>query len=244
MTNVDNSDTKYTINNETITTRAIYTSEHSSAPLVVFLVLMIMCHTTLAQVHWVCHLHAMLHMCRSPWSSPTPFLLQPVLLPSSSSPLSWCTLTCTPTSTTWTADLIPSSSHDSRKSLEGDEVTHVPSPCVTSRMVGSVLEEDDGLRSCLIELQSFPLSKIDVDPIHGILMFLPCFVHVLCTTWCSQVDRVKDPYVLCPWDPQANRILSVCCSNFVLPISILNWWWNVNWLHIRHDRCTWRNRPE
>ena len=40
----------------TITTRTICTSEHSSAPLVVFLVLMIMCHTTLAQVHWVCHL--------------------------------------------------------------------------------------------------------------------------------------------------------------------------------------------
>ena len=34
----------------TITTRAICTSEHSSAPLVVFPVLMIMCHTTLAQV--------------------------------------------------------------------------------------------------------------------------------------------------------------------------------------------------
>ena len=34
----------------TITTRAICTSEHSSAPLVVFHVSLMMCHTTLAQV--------------------------------------------------------------------------------------------------------------------------------------------------------------------------------------------------
>ena len=34
----------------TITTRTICTSEHSSAPLVVFHVSLIMCHTTLAQV--------------------------------------------------------------------------------------------------------------------------------------------------------------------------------------------------
>ena len=39
-----------------ITTRAICTSEHSSAPLVVFHVSLMMCHTTLAQVHWVFHL--------------------------------------------------------------------------------------------------------------------------------------------------------------------------------------------
>ena len=47
------------------------------------------------------------------------------------------------------------------------------------------------VRSCLIELQSFPQSKIDVDPIHRILMFLPCFVPVLCRTRCFQVDRVR-----------------------------------------------------
>ena len=54
----------------------------------------------------------------------------------------------------------------------------------------------------------------------------------------------QDPCVLCPWDPQAERILSVFCSNFDLPVSILNWWWNVHWLHIQRDKCTWRNRPE
>ena len=55
----------------------------------------------LAQVHWVCHLHAMLHMCGSPWSSPTSLSTSTCPSPSSSTPLSWCTLTCTPTSTTW-----------------------------------------------------------------------------------------------------------------------------------------------
>ena len=50
MTYMDiNNDTKSTTT-RTSTTRAICTSEHRSAPLVVFLVLMIMCHTTLAQV--------------------------------------------------------------------------------------------------------------------------------------------------------------------------------------------------
>ena len=32
--------------------------------------------------------------------------------------------------------------------------------------------------------------------------------------------------------------------NFFLPVSILNWWWNVNWLHIRCDECTRRNCSE
>ena len=42
------------------------------------------------------------HMCGSLWPHLPPFLLQHVLLPSSSTPLSWCTLSRTPTSTTWT----------------------------------------------------------------------------------------------------------------------------------------------
>ena len=41
-----------------------------------------------------------------------------------------------------------------------------------------------------------------------------------------------------------SRILSVFCSNFVLPVSILNSWWSVNWVHIRCDKCTRRNRLE
>ena len=54
----------------------------------------------------------------------------------------------------------------------------------------------------------------------------------------------QDPYGFCPWDPQTERRLSVCCSKFVLPVSIPNWWWNVNWLHIRHDKCTGRSCSE
>ena len=40
--------------------------------------------------------------------------------------------------------------------------------------------KNDGDRSSLIELQTFLQSKIDVDPIHRVLMFLPRFMHVLC----------------------------------------------------------------
>ena len=50
--------------------------------------------------------------------------------------------------------------------------------------------KNDGVRSCLIELQSFLQSKIEVDPLHRVLMFLPCFVHVLCNTRCFQVNLV------------------------------------------------------
>ena len=51
--------------------------------------------------------------------------------------------------------------------------------------------KDNGVRSCLMELQSFLQSKIDVDPKYSVLMLLPCFVHVLCKTRCFQVDRVR-----------------------------------------------------
>ena len=51
--------------------------------------------------------------------------------------------------------------------------------------------KNDGVRSCLTELQSFLHNKIGVDPIHRVLMFLPCLMHVLCKTWCFQIGRVK-----------------------------------------------------
>ena len=51
--------------------------------------------------------------------------------------------------------------------------------------------KNDSVRSCLIELQSFLQSKIDVDPIYRVLMFLPCFMHVLCMTRFIQVDRIR-----------------------------------------------------
>ena len=38
--------------------------------------------------------------------------------------------------------------------------------------------------------------------------------------------------------------LSVFYSNSGFPTSILNLWWNINWLHIRCDECARRNCPE
>ena len=66
-----------------------------------------------------------------------------------------------------------------------------PSEQLSDTISWACFVKNDGVRSCLIELQSFLQSKIDVDPIHRILMFLPCFVHVLCKTRCFQVDRVR-----------------------------------------------------
>ena len=51
--------------------------------------------------------------------------------------------------------------------------------------------KNDGVWSCLIERQSFLQSKIDVDPIYRVQMFLPCCMHVICKTRCFQVDLVR-----------------------------------------------------
>ena len=56
--------------------------------------------------------------------------------------------------------------------------------------------KNDGVRSSLIELQSFPHSKIDVDPKKCLLMSLPCFMHVLCMTRYTQVDRIRIPVTI------------------------------------------------
>ena len=51
--------------------------------------------------------------------------------------------------------------------------------------------KNDGVRSRLIELQSFHQSKFDVDPMHRVLMFLPLFLLVPCETRCFQVNFVR-----------------------------------------------------
>ena len=38
--------------------------------------------------------------------------------------------------------------------------------------------KDDCVRSCLIELKSFLLSKLFIDPIHRVLVSFPCFLFV------------------------------------------------------------------
>ena len=45
--------------------------------------------------------------------------------------------------------------------------------------------KDDCVRSCLIELKSFLLSKLFFDPIHGVLMSFPLF------TACTMQDVVR-----------------------------------------------------
>ena len=102
--------------------------------------------------------------------------------------------------------------------------------------------KNDCVRSSLVELQSFPQSKIDDDILRSDVssMLYACIVHDADHSSRS----CQDPYDSCPWDPQAERILPVCCSNFDHQVSIPNWWWNVNWLHIRHDKCTGRSCSE
>ena len=51
--------------------------------------------------------------------------------------------------------------------------------------------KDDCVRSCLIELQSFPLSKLYIDPIHRVLVSFPRFLLVPCKTWFGQVKLVR-----------------------------------------------------
>ena len=75
----------------------------------------------------------------------------------------------------------------------------------------------------------------------------PCFAVSSTFSACTKQDAVHpgpDLCVPCSLDPQTWTIPSVFCSNFVLLVSILNSWWSVNWLHIKCDKCTRRNRSE
>ena len=51
--------------------------------------------------------------------------------------------------------------------------------------------KDDCVRSCLIELESFLLSKFYVDPIHRVFIVLPLFLLVPCKTQCFQVNVIR-----------------------------------------------------
>ena len=51
--------------------------------------------------------------------------------------------------------------------------------------------KDDSVRSCLIELQSFLLSKFYVDQIHRFLVSFPLLLCVPCKTWCVQVNLIR-----------------------------------------------------
>ena len=95
--------------------------------------------------------------------------------------------------------------------------------------------KNDSVRSCLIELQSVLQSKVDVDPIYRVLMFLPCFVHVLCKTRCFPKSIVSGSLCSLSIGSTGSKNTVSRLLKFFLPVSILNWWWNVNSLHIRRD---------
>ena len=120
---------------------------------------------------------------------------------------------------------IVSSNHVSKKSLESDEVCR-----------------RGWLRSILFDRTSIlSVEQAVCDEIHSILMSLPCFPHVLCKTRCFQLDRVK-MLVFFVQRIHKQKEYSVCCSTFVVLVSILDSWWSVNWLLFLHDKCTWRYR--
>ena len=75
-------------------------------------------------------------------------------------------------------------------------------------------------------------------------MFLPRFLLVPSKTRCIQVTFI---WIFVFLVHLIHRREEYCLSVFQILsslVSILNSWWNVNWLHIRCDKCTRRNRPE
>ena len=56
--------------------------------------------------------------------------------------------------------------------------------------------KNGSVRSCLMELKSFLLSKFYVDPIHRVLMFLPLFLLVPSKTRCSQSSGINPEFVM------------------------------------------------
>ena len=78
-------------------------------------------------------------------------------------------------------------------------------------------------------------------PYPGVFSISACTMQDV--VWSNQaLADLCDP---CSWDSQPWRIPSVFpCLNFVLPVSILNFWWSVNWPHIQYYKCTQRNCSE
>ena len=82
--------------------------------------------------------------------------------------------------------------------------------------------KDDCVTSCLVVLQSFPLSKMFFDPIHRILVPFPLLL-VRCKTWFGQIKLLRIPVILIHGIHGCKEYrLSFPALNFVLPLSILN----------------------
>ena len=104
--------------------------------------------------------------------------------------------------------------------------------------------KDDCVRSGLIELKSFLLSKFYVDPIHRVLMSLPLFLLVPCKTRCFQVNFVRISVFFVHRIHRRKKYRLSFPQIWSTPVSILNLWWSVNCWHIRCDTCTRRNCSE
>ena len=102
MTNVDNSDTTYTNKNDTNNHNAHDLHKWAQQRAVSVSCPHHVSHHIGSSRPWVCHPHAMSHMCCHPWFSSTSLSTSTCTSPSSSFSPSSCTLTCTPTWTTWT----------------------------------------------------------------------------------------------------------------------------------------------
>ena len=71
-----------------------------------------------------------------------------------------------------------------------------------------------------------------------------CLLHfslLPCKKWCIQVNVIRI-FVFFVHRIHRRKEYSLSFAQiFVLPVSILNLWWSVNWLHIRCGKCTRRN---
>ena len=78
-----------------------------------------------------------------------------------------------------------------------------------------------GVRSRLMELKYYPLSKFYIDPVNRVLMSSQLFLLVPCKTRCFQVDLLRI-FVFLIHRIHRQKILSVVCSNSDLLVSMLN----------------------
>ena len=104
--------------------------------------------------------------------------------------------------------------------------------------------KNDSVRSCLIEPQSFVLSKLHVDPNALCLGVFPRFLIVPCKTWCVKVNLVRIFVFLIHRIHYKKEYCLSVAQNLTSRCQILNLWRNVNWLHIKCDKCSRRKCPE
>ena len=83
--------------------------------------------------------------------------------------------------------------------------------------------KNDCVRSCLIELQSFPLSKLYINPIHSVLVSFPRFLLVHARRgWVKSSLYGSLCSLSMGFTAVKNTVSVFPCLNFVLPVSILN----------------------